>query len=159
MRDKVLRPSGTVKCNNLPMFRQLLQTAVGSLAFKLGAAFVLVVLVAVGGMGASAYFWVQRSTVQHELDNLRILSSELGARINLSLATSRGLANHLAHTRDVQEYLNEERRGVKAQGTIQEWLDLQLGGTRGLSAVFILSPKGKIIASSDRSTVLQGLES
>ena len=51
MRDKVLRPSGTVKCNNLPMFRQLLQTAVGSLAFKLGAAFVLVVLVAVGGMG------------------------------------------------------------------------------------------------------------
>ena len=153
MRHKVLGPSGIVKCNNLPMFRQLIQTVMGSLAFKLGAAFVLVVLVAVGGMGASAYFWVQRSTVQHELDNLRILSSELGARINLSLATSRGLANHLAHTRDVQDFLNEKRGGMKAQGAIQEWLDLQLGGTRGLSAVFILSPKGTIIASSDRSFV------
>lgn len=91
--------------------------------------------------------------MQHELDNLRILSSELAARINLSLATGRGLANHLASTRNVQDYLGQRGRSGQAQDAIQAWMDLQPGGTRGLSAVFILSPAGEIIASSNRSFV------
>ncbi len=135
------------------MFPRLFRTAVGSLAFKLGAAFVLVVLVAVGGMGAFAYSWVQRSAIQHELDNLRLLSWELASRIDLSLATGRGLATHLAQTRNAQDYLDPRGSRPQAQGAVQAWLDLQPGGTRGLSAVFILSPEGVIIASSDRSFV------
>lgn len=133
------------------MLSRVFRSTVGSLAFKLGAAFVLVVLVAVGGMGAFAYSWVQRSAIQHELDNLRLLSAELAARIDLSLATGRGLATHLAQTRNAQDFLDPGRGGPQALEAVHAWLDLQPGGTRGLSAVFILSPAGVITASSDRS--------
>ncbi|MDP2876514.1 MAG: cache domain-containing protein, partial [Holophaga sp.] len=124
--------------------------AAGSLAFKLGAAFVLVVLMAVGGMGAYAYSLARRSAVQQELDSLRTLSFELSSRINLSLAAGRGLADHLASTRNVQDYLGQRERSGQAHYAIQEWLDQQAGKTQGLSAVFVMSPEGKCLASSNR---------
>lgn len=111
----------------------------GSVSFKLGAAFVLVALVAVGGMGTYAYSWARRSAIEHELNNLQVLSRELGSRIDLSLATGKDLADHLANTQNVQDYLASSGREEKAQATFLQWLDLQQGRTKNLSAVFVMS--------------------
>jgi len=121
----------------------------GSLTVRLVAALALVALVVVAGMGAYAYSWARRSEVEHELNDLRILSEHLAARIDLSLAAGRGLADHLACTRDAQEYLGQGARQGPPQEAIQAWLGLQAGRTPGHSAIFLMSPRGICLASSD----------
>jgi adenylate cyclase len=119
----------------------------GSLSFKFGAAFVLVVLVAVAGMGAHAYAWARQSEVEHELADLRILAREMASRIDLSLAAGKGLADHLASTRDVQEGFGPGARGV------HPWLVHQVGRTRGLSAIFLMSLEGKCLEASNETFI------
>jgi PAS domain S-box-containing protein len=124
-----------------------------SLSLKLSIAVALVVLLAVGLMSIYAYVQERRSAGRRELANLQTLSRDLAAQIDLSLASNRVLAAHLACTRDVQDYLARGGRGRRAQETCQAWLDLQLQQSPGISSIFILSPAGKCLASTHRAFI------
>ena len=119
---------------------------------KIGAAFALGILMAVGGMGIYAYSWAERTELQHGLYDLNTLGAETASRIDLSLASGRGLADHLSATRDVRDFL-EQPGAPRRQEAILAWLDLQtqVVRTRGLSALFLMAPDGRCVASSNRS--------
>jgi C4-dicarboxylate-specific signal transduction histidine kinase len=134
------------------MARPSPRRALNSLSFKLGFAFALVVLAAVGCMGGYAYVQGRRNALQRELTELQTQSKELAARIDRSLAAGKGLVDHLACTRNVEDYLALDRTRYR-QDSFQEWLDLQVVEAKGLSTVFLLSPRGRCLASSDRSFV------
>jgi len=121
----------------------------GSLAFKLGLAFAMLLLVTVGSMGAYSYRRDRDNAIQRELAELRSHARELATRIDRFLSTDKGLVGHLAHTRDVQAFLAGSHRGA-ALARFQDWLELQAGEARSLSAIFILDGNGTCLASSER---------
>ena len=124
----------------------------GSLAFKLGLAFAMLLLVTVGSMGAYSYRQDRDNAIQRELAELRSHARELATRIDRFLTTDKGLVGHLAHTRDVQGFLAGPHRGA-ALARFQDWLELQAGEARSLSAIFILDPEGVCLASSNRQFI------
>ena len=133
------------------MLRASIRSALRSLSFKLGVAFALVILVVVGCMGAYTYVQDRRNAVRHEITELQILSSQLAARIDRSLAIGKGLVDHLARTRDVWQYL--EHPAGPEQAACLAWLDVQARQTQGLAAIFIMSPAGRCLASSNRAFI------
>jgi two-component system C4-dicarboxylate transport sensor histidine kinase DctB len=124
-----------------------------SLSFKLGFAVALGVLVTVGTMSIYAYVQERRSAVRREFADLQALSRDLASRIDLSLASGKILAAHLACTRDVMDFLGQSRPGGKSQEACQDWLDLQLRQTPGISSIFILSPTGQCVVSTNRKFI------
>ncbi|OQA35398.1 MAG: Methyl-accepting chemotaxis protein PctC [Acidobacteria bacterium ADurb.Bin340] len=129
---------------NVHSFRQ-------SFSFRLGGAFALLLLAAVVVMGAYAFLGARRSAIQTEFSHLQFLAGELASGIDVHLAKGWGLAEHLAHTRDVRDYLDQAPRSLRHQEEILAWLDHHQGRTPGLAAIFILSPEGRCLASSQRS--------
>jgi len=133
-----------------------LRRTLDSLSFKIGSAFALGVLLAVVGMGIYAYSWARLTELEHGLNELTTHAREEATRIDLYLASGRGLAEHLAATRNVQDYLGGVRGGKAPRGlqeAMEGWLDLQqqVVRTRGLSTLFVMSPDGRCVASSNRS--------
>ena len=124
-----------------------------SLSLKLSFTVALVVLLTVGLMSLYAYFQDRRSAVRRELADLQILSKDLATRIDLSLGGGRVLAVHLACTRDVQDYLGQREPSANSQKACQDWLDLQLRQTPGISSIFLLSPTGDCLASTRRAFI------
>jgi len=124
-----------------------------SLSLKLSIAVALVVLVTVGLMSVYAYVQERRSAVRRELADLHALSKDLASRIDLSLASGKVLAAHLACTQDVMNYLGPGGHGEKGQKTCQEWLDLQIRQTPGISSIFILSSTGDCLASTNKKFI------
>ena len=126
------------------------------LSFKIGSTFAVGVLLAVVGMGVYAYSWARLTELEHGLNELATHAREGATRIDLYLASGRGLAEHLAATRDAQGFLEGLSRGRVPRGLqegMEAWLDLQQQAvrTRGLSAIFVMSPEGRCIASSTRA--------
>ena len=130
---------------NLPYHR-----ARRSLAFKLSSAVALVILLVVGLMSVFATLQERSNAVRHELVELQTVSKELAARIDLSLASGQELAAHLACTRDVTDFLGPAGDRESGRQAFQAWLDLQLQQTPGISSIFILSPMGVCLASTNR---------
>jgi PAS domain S-box-containing protein len=114
----------------------------------LGVAFALVVLVAVGCMGGYGYVQDRRNAFQHELTELGILSQGLATRIDHSLATGKGLVGNLACTEDVERFLGA-KPDQASRATFQRWLALQVGQTPNLATIFLLSPTGDCLASTN----------
>ena len=140
------------------MFFTQARKVIDSLSFKFGAAFVLVVLLAVGGMEVYTYSWARSTELQHGLHELDTVAAEAASRIDIALASGRGLANHLAATRDVQEFLDPlDRHPLRPaeQDALNAWLDLQSGmmQSRGHSAVFVMAANGHCLASSTRAFI------
>ncbi len=124
-----------------------------SLSLKLSLAVAMVVLVTVGLMSLYAYLQERRSATRRELTGLQALSKDLATRIDLSLASGRVLAAHLACTRDIMDYLGGNGHAGKEQQTCQDWLDLQIRQTPGISSIFILSPTGDCLVSTNRKFI------
>ena len=124
-----------------------------SLSLKLSIAVALVVLLTVGMMSVFAYVQDRRGADRRERASLQALSKDLAARIDLSLANGKILAAHLACTRDVLDFLGQGGRGAESRKTCQDWLDLQLRQTPGISSIFILSTTGDCLASTNRAFI------
>ena len=135
------------------MLISYVQKARRSLSFKLSIAVALVVLVTVGLMSVYAYNQERRSAVRRELADLHALSKDLATRIDLSLASGKILAAHLACTRDVTDFLGRSGLSEKSQKACQEWLDLQIQQTPGISSIFILSPTGECLVSTTKKYI------
>ena len=138
------------------MYPSFVRRIADSLSFKFGSAFVLGVLLAVAAMGSYAYSWARRTELQQALNDLNTIAAVSATRIDIALASGRGLADHLAATRDVQEYLARSQGhpgDPVSQEAMEAWLDLQTQEvrTRGLSTLFVMGPEGDCIASSDRT--------
>lgn len=124
-----------------------------SLSLKLSIAVALVVLATVGLMTIYSYVQERRSAIRRELAELHALSKDLASRIDLSLASGKVLAAHLACTQDALTYLGPGGQSGKGQKTCQAWLDLQIRQTPGISSIFILSPTGDCLASTNRKFI------
>jgi PAS domain S-box-containing protein len=135
------------------LFNSIIKTFHRSLSLKLSCAVALVVLPIVGIMSIDAYVQGRRGAVRRELSDLQSLSKDLAGRIDLSLASGRDLAAHLANTRDAMDYLGHGGRAGQAQKACQDWLDLQLRQTSGISSILILSPTGECLASTNRDFI------
>ena len=128
----------------------LFQKARRSLTLKIGSGVALVVLLTVALMSLYAYAQERRSAVQRELAALQAVSRGLEGRIDLALANGRTLPAHLANTRNVMDFLEPGGHGPAGQKAFLEWLDLQFRLTPGLSSIFLLSPTGECLASTNR---------
>jgi C4-dicarboxylate-specific signal transduction histidine kinase len=123
-----------------------------SLSLKLSLAFALVLLVGALGLGIYANNLAKEQAIRAELATLTLLSERLAGQVDTYLSTTRSLAEHLAYTKDVEGFLAAEsgHRDLKA---FQIWLDVQAKGSSGLSAVFVMSPYGQCLASSNRAFI------
>jgi C4-dicarboxylate-specific signal transduction histidine kinase/ActR/RegA family two-component response regulator len=104
-------------------------------------------------MSIYAYGQERRSAIRREFANIQALSQELATRIDLSLASGKILAVHLASTRDVTDYLGQSGHSEKGQKTCQDWLDLQIRQTPGISSIFLLSPTGDCLVSTTKKYI------
>jgi C4-dicarboxylate-specific signal transduction histidine kinase len=107
-------------------------------------------LMSIGGL---AYHREREQAEQKELRDLRFLSERVASQIDAYLVTNHGLVRHLALARDVREYLQGGTNDPVASESFNQWLHSHVSDTSDLSAVFVVSLKGDIIASSDRSFI------
>jgi|GEM_PF-489239 len=132
--------------------RILAWTARLSLSLKLSLAFALVLLIGVLGLGVYANHLAKEQAIRAELATLTLLSERLAGQVDTYLSTTRSLASHLVHTQDVERFLDTPP-GRRDLGAITAWLDIQVQGSPGLSAVFIMTADGQCVASSNRAFV------
>ncbi len=120
---------------------------------KLSFAIASVLFLGLLGIGGLAYYREREQAEQKELRDLRFLSERVASQIDAYLATNHGVVRHLALARDVKEYLGGGFSDPSASESFNRWLKSHVQGASDLSAVFVVSLKGDIIASSDRSFI------
>ncbi|HLP31443.1 MAG TPA: cache domain-containing protein [Geothrix sp.] len=131
-------------------------TARVPVSIKLSVAFAAVLLLGVLGMGTFAHMRARQQAVRGELATLALLSERLAGQVDAYLSTTRNLAQHLALTQNVEHFLATPPDQRRAE-SLNPWLDQQVQGTQGPSAIFVMDPAGTCLASSTRAFIGENL--